>query len=301
MGAKRNSEDPPQVSTQPSVQELQGALSLGNGKIIKQVTSGTCFSEATSGRDNSVSVSDGRGFPGLATGLCWVWLIGGCWDKLCLLISPARSSLCLYPELPSRVCRLLLEQGWALGDPGDHLPQGWGRDGGTWGEVWAGLWGALCPSFVPEMRAMKKNSSEKAENFSLESVYSANTLKQPFLLKLCFFPQSCLSTSTQKSWALPWCAGFPGQCRTHTPGSDLPFWHYIGFRCFCIGSCSKFALQTTSLSAAWHFASSCCFQFGEIHVVFFWIYRTYFYFVLGKILDSTARVCPWFCTVRLSL
>lgn len=90
VGAERSSEDPPQVSTRPSVQELQGALSLGNGKIIKQVTSGTCFSEATSGRDNSVSVSGGPGFPGLATGLCSVWLIGRCWDELCLLTSPSQ-------------------------------------------------------------------------------------------------------------------------------------------------------------------------------------------------------------------
>lgn len=35
-----------------------GVLSLGNGIIIKQVTSGTCFSQRTSGKDNCVSVND---------------------------------------------------------------------------------------------------------------------------------------------------------------------------------------------------------------------------------------------------
>jgi len=68
--AKHGSEEPPWVSTQPSVLQLQGALSLGNGVMIKQVTSGTCFSQITSGKDNCVSVNDGRGFPGLAADLC---------------------------------------------------------------------------------------------------------------------------------------------------------------------------------------------------------------------------------------
>lgn len=160
MGAKRSSEDPPQVSTRPSVQELQGALSLGNGKIIKQVTSGTCFSEATSGRDNSVSVSDGRGFPGLATGLCWVWLIGGCWDKLCLLISPTRSSLCLYPELPLPAPSQQVLQasagagvgtGWPWGPPAPGLRQGWARC-----ELG-------CESSVPELCAWDESYEKKLE------------------------------------------------------------------------------------------------------------------------------------------
>lgn len=135
VGAKRSSEDPPQVSTQPSVQELQGALSLGNGKIIKQVTSGTCFSEVTSGRDNSVSVSDGRGF---RAGRCSeLSLID--WQPLGRALSaPTRSSLCLHPEPPRAAPA---QQGlWASagagvgrrhrGDPGDQPAPGLGRDTG---------------------------------------------------------------------------------------------------------------------------------------------------------------------------
>lgn len=68
----------PRSSQQPSVQELQGALSLGNRIIIKQVTSGTCFSPRTSGKDNCVSVNDGWVFAGLAAGPCarCDWLAG---------------------------------------------------------------------------------------------------------------------------------------------------------------------------------------------------------------------------------
>lgn len=58
--------------------ELQGALSLGNRIIIKQVTSGTCFSPRTSGKHNCVSVNDGWVFAGLAAGPCarCDWLAG---------------------------------------------------------------------------------------------------------------------------------------------------------------------------------------------------------------------------------
>lgn len=117
---KHSSEEPPQVSARLSVQELRGALSLGNGIIIKQVTSETCFSQTALGKDNCVSVNDGRGFPGLVTSLCVQFdLLAGAGRNLVCSFLPTRSSLHLYPELPSQapsqqqVPRQLVDHGWA--------------------------------------------------------------------------------------------------------------------------------------------------------------------------------------------
>lgn len=198
VGAKRSSEDPPQVSTRPSVQELQGALSLGNGKIIKQVTSGTCFSEATSGRDNSVSVSDGRGFPGLAT-VCaqFDWLAAAGTSFGCSFL-PTRSSLCLYPELPTaapsqqgpRAGARVGRRNW--GDPGD-LPAPGLRQGNREGH--SVRWAVGCS--VPAMRAMEKTREWKGWEFFTGVSLLRKHPKAPFLLNLGFFPRSCLSTSAQ--------------------------------------------------------------------------------------------------------
>lgn len=217
VGAERSSEDPPQVSTRPSVQELQGALSLGNGKIIKQVTSGTCFSEATSGRDNSVSVSGGPGFPGLATGLCSVWLIGRCWDELCLLTSPSQKQ----PLPLSRAPHTSPSQQGPLASAGAGVggqePPGWPwrpdcpglGQGHREGHGVIQLLGSCARALRQRWELRKKLRSEKAENFSLESVYSENTLKQPFFLSLSFFTRSCLGTSAQAPWAQAMVGRFP--------------------------------------------------------------------------------------------
>lgn len=299
--AKQSSEVPPQVSTRPSVQELQGALSLGNGKIIKQVTSGTCFSEVTSGRDNSVSVSDDRGFPGLATGLCSIWLIGRCWDKVRLLISPNQKQplpLTRAPHIsPFPAAGLWSSTGAQVGrrhpsDPGDPPAPGL-RQGCSEGHGASQPWGALCQSSVPEMRAMKKTQEWKGWEFftgiSLFRKHAAAAMSSELEFLSQVLPQP-LSTSTPEElpehWS--WCAGFPGQCRSHTCGSDLAFWHYTGFRWSYIGSCSKYALQTTSFSAAWQFASNCYFPICRNTRCFFRICRTYFYFVSRKVHDSTA-------------
>lgn len=215
--AKRSSEGPPWVSARPSVQELRGALSLGNRIIIKQVTSGTRFSPTTSGKDNCVSVNDGRGFPGLAAGLRVPsdWLAGAGRSLVCSLL-PTTSSLRLSPELPSqapsqrRVSRRPPDRGWAedtRAAPGTSLPQGWSRDPveGHGGIQLPAPWGPPCWGWA--VWANYEGAKGLGTVRGSQSLIGERTAARPFLLDVGSFlarvlPQH-LTVSTGRGLQVP--------------------------------------------------------------------------------------------------